>query len=139
MRFLPGSQKIPADLRGQLAGTFRDDLVDFGQLDADQQTEVIRRAGADAGVRSRLLADNRVLATLLAGGGQRPRDELVAKNRDRVRQAYSPAACGRRLLAVYRQLLADRRDAAARPGAVDIRVILDRLLHPTRFQPLRIV
>lgn len=113
----------------------RDDCVDFAMLPSDLQQEVVEAVCNSSQRRHRLLEHNRRIARVFDDPS--PSQETIAVNERVVRQNYSLAACGRRLLDLYRDILARPMTSDVRPLAGSRR-ILDEFLKPERFHPVRV-
>jgi len=125
----------PDDLDIALREKIIDGTVDFGDLDAPLQQQVVRRASGDPAAREELLALNPELGNVLA----QPSEEaagVIDANRRVIHQRYSREPSGARLLQLYREVAASPRDDTPEPlpGKVDL---LGRFLSPRRFRPLR--
>ncbi len=134
-----GRDAPPAgELEREIDALVPDGRVDFSRLDTELQRQVLEAASSRRPARQ-LLALNPWIARALA---TRPAGEPAAleANARAVRRQYSPAACGRALLRLYREVSASPRDGGLEPppGPVPgLQAILDQQLAPSRFHPLR--
>lgn len=112
----PWNDRVFNEAKNEL---IQEGCVDFGLLDEDMQRTLIRAAREHPDLIQQPLGDS---------------SEAVESNRKIVETAYSPAAYGEQLSAIYQQLL----DAS--PGAItfaDSEQLLDRFLQPFRTNLLR--
>lgn len=125
----------PRLLRADVESLVQANTVDFGMLDADLQTAVIRRVHDDVSQRHVI----RDLNPGVSRTWQLPRPEemrLVDDNARRVRAAYTADVSGKRLLLVYRRLL-DAEAAPLEERFISSHQILREFLRLERFYPLR--
>ncbi len=109
--------------------------VDFGDLDEEMQAEVVERVDGDPAARRELIALNGRLATALSLDAA-AEARTIAENARVVEERFSPAATGRRLSVLYRELAAGER--GGRPVAPPHpQRILDRFLELGRFRLIR--
>ncbi len=125
----------PAAFRHVFDELNRDGWVDFATLSSALQHEMVESVDASSERRDRALAQNPRIAQVL--DDPTPSQETIAVNERVVRQNYSLAACGRRLLDLYRDILARPMTSDVRPLAGSKR-ILDEFLKPERFHPVRV-
>ncbi len=84
-----------------------DQRIDFARLTTNRQIEVLRLAAADPGFESEVRECSRDLVGHLTS---QPDDALVQHNAAVVGREYSPERSGRRLIAIYKELLASSCD-----------------------------
>jgi glycosyltransferase involved in cell wall biosynthesis len=97
--------------------------VDFGKLDEELQTVVLERA----------LSDPRHLAEIERPDLSLPSEKVVSANAAAIDAGFGPSACGMRLAAIYRSVLASPATATE---SLDPDVILDAFLDAGRFSLL---
>ncbi len=130
------AEPIPEELPGQIDAKIVAGRIDFADLDAELQTQVIRKAAADKAGAAELLRENPWLDDALRVTRESA-GERIAANAETIRRTYSLAPSGQRLLDVYRGIAAASRDRSPMPLAHP-KGILDRFLTPARFRPLRV-
>ncbi len=116
-----GRTENPADLERLWSAVVRDGRIDFGRLDETAQEEVVRRLMASREDRRNLRPPQLAPCT-----GFNP--ERIAHNRGIVERDFSVAGYGRRLEAIYDNLLAE--PIAQDLGAADAGALLDCFLAP---------
>ncbi len=129
-RTVPRSEVLEREIRALV----RDGNVDFAALDVVLQARVIDQVSRQPRRRRALLVLNPWIRPALAGAGD---SAEMRRNAGVVRRRYSLEATGRRLLAIYRDLLGRPRAGDVEPAAHAER-ILDELLSLRRFHPLRV-
>lgn len=125
----------PADLFEQLDDRIEAGMVDFGDLDEARQQQVLRAVCGSAENRRRLLEENAWIEAALSTR-QDEVAEVIQENAQVVRRHLSQGPSGRKLLDLYRQMAAGRRDQIPQPLCGAGR-ILDELLAFRRFRPIR--
>ncbi len=111
--------------------------VDFAQLSLSDQVSVVRRVAADGVARDALLQWNSKLKNAFEIPPERIQ-QLIQHNQGIVRQTYSLEAASRRLVALYRLILADTspdQEIESLPAGGSI---LKSFLDVSRLQPLRL-
>lgn len=118
-----------------LQSKLRNGCIDFGDLDANMQEQVIRKVCGDAFALKSLVEINPVLRE-----GMRLHDSLYLGEAERnatiVMARYSLDVIGRRLSDIYHKVMASRR--SPRTGLSDGERILDAFLCLSRFRPVRL-
>jgi glycosyltransferase involved in cell wall biosynthesis len=125
----------PAVFRDALDELSRDGWVDFAALPSGLQQNVIELVSRSSKRRHQVLARNPRIASIL--DAVPPSQDTIIHNAQVVRSAYSLAACGQRLVNLYRDILSRPSDIGVRPLAGSER-ILDEFLKPARFHPIRV-
>ncbi len=125
----------PAAFRDAWDKLSQDGWVDFAALPSDLQQEVVELVSNSSERRQQVLAHHPRIAQVL--DAVQPSQDTIAHNAQVVRNAYSLAACGRRLVDLYRDILSRTPDGGVRPLA-DSERILDEFLKPERFHPIRV-
>jgi hypothetical protein len=111
-------------------------LLDFGDLDAELQTEVIRGLMADPRRRANVVELNPSIRSALAGESEAGHEECK-HNVAVMRRELSLESCARRLASIYHQLVESPR-APTLESLPDGGRILDEFLGFSRFRPVRI-
>ncbi|TVS17370.1 MAG: hypothetical protein EA424_12735 [Planctomycetaceae bacterium] len=124
-----------AAFRDALDKLSHDGWVDFATLPSVLQQEVVELVSSSSERRQQVLAYHPRIAQVL--DAVQPSQDTIAHNARVVRNAYSLAACGRRLMDLYRDILSGPSDGGVRPLAGSER-ILDEFLKPERFHPIRV-
>ncbi|MFW5692799.1 MAG: hypothetical protein ACOCWL_01150 [Thermoguttaceae bacterium] len=125
----------PDGLTEQVQSRIVDGRVDFADLDAELQEQVLRRVAGDEAAIAEVHGANPWLDSALSVGRENS-VALIASNAEAIRRTYSLPPSGRRLLDLYRRVAAAPRDRAPEPLRHP-RKILARFLTPARFRPLR--
>jgi glycosyltransferase involved in cell wall biosynthesis len=124
-----------AELRDVLDRWTADGCVDFAMLSSEQQQQIVRQVAECGERRQQLRAKNEWIQ--VAARSEDATADLVTQNAAVVRSRYSLAACGHRLAALYREVVASSRTDDVRPLAGGAR-IMDDFLRPERFHPVRV-
>lgn len=132
----PFGLPAPGNLAEQIDAKVVAGQVDFADLDAELQEQVIRMVRNDAARASELHDGNRWLDGAL-GATRASAAEQIAANVAMIRAAYSLEPSGQRLLAVYGHVAAAPRDGTPKPLKRSQELVA-RYLTPARFHPLRI-
>lgn len=127
----PSSKRLMADIE-QLV---EDDAVDFAALDVRLQQQVVRLVAGDAGRRGALLARNPWVGKALSVDVS-TEGEAIEHNRSVIREDYSLAALGERLVRLYAEVRRFPRDEPVQPPS-NVESILQAFLSLGRFHPLR--
>jgi hypothetical protein len=123
--FRSSSQEPLEYCLSRLPGRFTGDLVDFGALDEDLQTEVLARLLVDSGLDAQIRAINPALESLF---GAAPSEDAALAQRDIIAERLSEGRNVSSLVAAYRAAL------EARPrGSIDKRILLASYLKPESF------
>ncbi len=120
-----GRESTPHQEQRLIAGLMNDGQVDFGRLNEEMQETIITRLTRDRG------AANFLKPQFL---GAVPKREVIAGNRNFVRERYSLEAYGQRLCSLYEEI------AGSPAGEVDSlssAILLKCFLSPERFNLLR--
>jgi hypothetical protein len=124
------------DLRQGLDELIQNNLVDFAVCGTATQRQVIEQVAGDASRRDRLLRINPCVRDALDA-----RDidvALIRRNAEIVRESYSLAQSGNRLLDIYHRVAASPRDSEPKAVVAAAGRILERFLRLSRFHPLRV-
>lgn len=116
-------------LRRAFAHLTADGGIDFGLLDESFQKGVLAGLLETPGRRARLAALNPFLPSCMASGDSAA---LIARNRRVLATRFTPDACRRQLMAVYRRVL-----ATPVKQRLDKRVLVRYFLEPHRFNLLK--
>jgi len=133
---------MPSDLAEQLEVRVADGLVDFGDLDEQQQEQVLRAVCESSAARRRVVQLNESIDealsidadSVLAVGGTAA--AVIESNARCIDEHLSPDPSGRRLRQLYEQVAVEPRAARPEPLRAPQR-ILDRFLDFRRFRPIR--
>ena len=112
-----------------------DGYVDFGDLDEPLQKDVIQRVIQDASCRRMIRDQNERLVRVFSGDEDGLTDD-IAYNQQVIREQYAMEPSGRRLLALYQNVLGSHRDSQIEPVS-SAGAILDRFLDFNRFRLIR--
>lgn len=126
----------PDFLRQQCDEMLAVGMLDFAQLNVNQQTAVIERVSKNATARDELFSANDGLEDVIAGR-RLASAELLEQNRDVVRKDYSELAIGERLHTQYIELADTQREEAITPVA-NAATLLDFFLNIKRLNPVRL-
>ena len=119
-----------------LQSLIQEDMIDFAMLDREQQAAVIEKVQQDAASREALFEKNPWLGEALAGIMQGETDD-IERNAAVVRDHYSFAVSGKRLLEVYRSVVTSPRGGVI-TGPAQGASILNSFLNVRRFHPIRV-
>ncbi len=125
----------PDDMTAQATSRIVDGRVDFADLDAELQEQVLRTVAGHEAATAEVRGANPWLDGALRVGRENS-SSLVAANAEVIHRTYSLPPNGERLLDLYRRVAAAPRDRAPEPLR-NPREILARFLTPGRFRPLR--
>ena len=125
----------PADRDARLRAKIVGGTIDFGDLDAEQQMQIVRRTAEDPTAREELLSINPDLPAALSVTANQAA-ATIAQNAATITDTYAYAPSGRRLLNLYQQVGSSSRDSKPKP-LPKRSDILGSFLSPERFRPLR--
>jgi hypothetical protein len=88
------------------------DSIDFALLTPQRQMDVLRKVAQDSGFEAATKERSSQLITSL---GEQPDEQLLQDNADVVNRQYSPQQTGRRLIAIYQELVGVASDSVVAP------------------------